>query len=138
MGAAYSQDLRDRVIGARDRGMATSVIARTFNVSAPWVRRVMQRRREHGETTPRACGGCTHTKIDHARLRELVEQTPDATLAELRRDLGHGSLSGIDAALRRMKLSLKKRRSTPRSRIGPMWPANADAGSADRPSGAAA
>lgn len=129
MGAAYSQDLRDRVIAARDGGMTTSLVARTFRVSASWVRRVMQRRREHHETTPRPCGGRTHTKIDHARLRELVRQTPDATLAELQRALGHGSLSGIDAALRRMKLSFKKRRSTPRNRTGPTWPADADAGS---------
>jgi len=110
MGAAYSQDLRDRVIAARDRGMPTIDVARTFAVSPAWVRRVMQRRREHGETTPRPCGGCTHTKIDTDRLRTLVEQTPDATLAELQRALGHGSVSGIDKALRRMKVSLKKPR----------------------------
>jgi hypothetical protein len=46
MGAAYSQDLRDRVIAARDRGLNTKPVAELFDVSASWVRRVMQRRRE--------------------------------------------------------------------------------------------
>ena len=49
MGAAYSQDLRDRIIAARDDGTPTKQVAELFRVSPSWVRRVMQRRREHGE-----------------------------------------------------------------------------------------
>jgi transposase len=47
MAAAYSQDLRDRVLGARDRGLPTKRVADLFAVSASWVRRVVQRRRDH-------------------------------------------------------------------------------------------
>lgn len=100
MGAAYSQDLRDRVIAARDGGMKTKRVAELFRVSASWVRRVMQRRREHGETGPRPRGGATVVKIDLERLRRLVEQQPDATARELRQRLGvqcsgrHGSAPG--------------------------------------------
>jgi len=47
MGAAYSQDLRDRILAARDEGMTTKRVAELFRVSPSWVRRVMQRRREH-------------------------------------------------------------------------------------------
>lgn len=54
MGAAYSQDLRDRILAARDGGMKTKRVAEVFQVSASWVRRVMQRKREHGEKSPRA------------------------------------------------------------------------------------
>ena len=50
---AYSQDLRLKVLGAYDRGMDTRAIAEAFDVSPAWVRRVRQRRREHGETAPR-------------------------------------------------------------------------------------
>ena len=49
----YSQDLRDRVIAACDRAMKTKQIADIFSVSTSWVRRVKQRRREHGEVVPR-------------------------------------------------------------------------------------
>jgi len=74
MGAAYSQDLRDRVLAARDRGLKTKAVADLFQVSCSWVRRVMQRRRENQETGPRPRGGATVIKIDLAKLRELVAQ----------------------------------------------------------------
>jgi transposase len=119
MGAAYSQDLRDRVMAARDRGLRTKQVADLFVVCPAWVRRVMQRRREHGETAPRPRGGATVVKIDLDRLRALVAQRPDATTRELHERLGVAcSLSAVDMALRRAGLSFKKRRCTPRSRTG--------------------
>jgi len=120
MAVAYSQDLRDRVIAARDQGLKTKPVADRFGVSPSWVRRVMQRRREHGETRPRSRGGVTVVKIDLDRLRELVEQQPDATTKELHERLGINCCpSAVGMALKRLGLSFKKRRSTPRSRIGP-------------------
>src|SRR5438309_4866029 len=122
MGAAYSQDLRDRIIAARDGGMRTKRVAEVFKVSASWVRRVMQRRREHGEQRPRARGGATVIKIDLDQLRRLVDQQPDATARQLHERLGiKCSVSAVDMALRRMGLSFKKRRCMPPSRIGPTW-----------------
>ena len=123
MGAAYSQDLRDRVIAARDGGMKTKRVAELFRVSASWVRRVMQRRRECGQTRPRPRGGATIVKIDLDRLRQLVQEQPDATARELHQRLGIAcSVSAVDMALRRLGLTFKKRRSMQPSRIGPMSP----------------
>jgi transposase len=122
MGAAYSQDLRDRVLAAYDRGLETKQIADTFGVSSSWARRVKQRRRELGQTTPRPMGGARKVKIDLERLRELVDQQPDATLKELGRKLGVDCTeSAICMALRRLRLSFKKRRSTRPSRIVRTW-----------------
>ena len=119
MGAAYSQDLRDRIIAARDGGMRTKRVAEVFKVSASWVRRVMQRRREHGEQSPRPRGGATVIKIDLDQLRQLVQQQPDATVRQLHERLGiKCSVSAVDMALRRLGLSFKKRRCMPPSRIG--------------------
>ena len=119
MGAAYSQDLRDRVMAARDRGLATKRVADLFRVSPAWVRRVMQRRRETGETGPRPRGGSRVVKVDMDRLRQLVQQQPDATVRELHATLGIDcSVSAVDMALRRMGWSFKKRRSRRPSRIG--------------------
>lgn len=119
---AYSQDLRDRVLGACDRGMPTTEVAEVFEVSSSWVRRLKQRRRETGETAPRPSGGARVRKIDMARLAGLVQEQPDATAKELRERLGVScSESAIYAALKRLGLSFKKRRSTPRSRTGRMW-----------------
>ena len=115
---SYSMDLRAKVLGAYDRGMGSAEIAAAFGVSTAWVRRVRQRRRDHGELGPRPRVG-THTlKIDRTRLGELVQAQPDATLAELRERLGiKCSLSAVWNALRDLGLSYKKRPSTPPSRI---------------------
>lgn len=134
MGIAYSQDLRDRVLGARDRGIKTKAVARLFAVSASWVRRVVQRRRDHQEVCPRPRGGATVVKIDTERLRQLVREDPDATTRELHARLGADcSESAVDAALKRLGLSFKKRRSTRRSRTGPTWPSGGGNGRATSP-----
>jgi transposase len=126
MGVAYSKDLRDRVIAARDGGMKTKRVAELFRVSASWVRRVMQRRRESGETSPRSRGGATVIKIDLDRLRQLVQEQPDATARELHQLMGIAcSVSAVDMALRRLGLSFKKRRSMRPNRIGRMSRKNA-------------
>ena len=104
----YSQDLRDRVLAACGRGMSTRQIAELFNVSPSWVRRVKQRLRDDGETSPRPPEPkCRHTKIDRGHLRELVELHPDATLVELRKMLG----KDIVLAIVGNKADLEKRRT---------------------------
>jgi transposase len=116
MAAPYSQDLRDKVLAAYDRGMKTKKIATAFDIDPSWARRIKQRRRESGETVPRPMGGARVIKIDVARLVRLVGEDPDATLAELRDRLGAPcGISAICMALRRAGLSFKKRRSTHRS-----------------------
>ena len=125
----YSMDLRVRVIGACDRGESTKVVAKTFGVSPAWVRRLKQHRRERGDIIPRNGGGSRGRKIDRDRLAELVAQQPDATLMELRDRLGISvTLWAICKALRELKLSYKKSRSTRRSRIGLMLPMPAPPG----------
>ena len=117
MAAPYSKDLRLKVLAAYARGFATKHISDTLSVSRSWARRVKQRHREHGEVQSRPMGG-SNPRIDRKRLAELVAEQPDATLAELRERLGMAcSISGIDAALKAMNFSFKKRRSTQRSRI---------------------
>jgi transposase len=121
MGAPYSQDVRDKVLRAVDRGKSVCEIVDLFSVSASWVRRMVQRRRENGETAPRPMGGKRFSKIDRARLAELVQQRPDATLQELRESLGVTcAISAVAAALKMLGMSYKKRRSTPPNRTARM------------------
>ena len=122
-------DLRQRVIGACDRGEPTKVVARTFGVSPAWVRRLKQHRRERGDIVPRHGGGSRGRKIDRARLAELVTQQPDATLLELRERLGISVTPwAISKALRELKLSYKKSRSTRPSGIARTSPSPARPG----------
>jgi transposase len=122
MPVPYSQDLRVRVLAACDRAMKTRQIGDLFGVSRSWVRRVKQRRREHGELEPRPPEPTArYAKIDRVRLRELVETHPDATLVELRAMLGvQCAESTIWRALDKMGYTFKKRRSMRQSRIDQM------------------
>lgn len=122
MAAPFSTDFRARVLAAYQRGMSTKQIADAFGVCPAWARRVKQRHREHGETEHRPMGGARLVKIDRVRLAELVRARPDATLAELREELGVVcALSALWAALDKLGFSFKKRRSMPPSRTAPTW-----------------
>jgi transposase len=118
----YSMDLRERVIGACEQGEETKQVAKRFGVSPAWVRRLKQHKRERGDIIPRTGGGSRGRKIDRVRLAELVAEQPDATLVELRDKLGITVTPwAISKALRELKLSYKKSRSTPPSRIVRTW-----------------
>jgi len=109
MGAPYGQDLRDRVLGAYDRGMKTKQISDTFGVGPAWARRTRQVRREQNRMTPLPMGGVRVVKIDLEQLRKLVQQQPDATIAELHQRLGiNCGGSAVGMALIRLGLSFKK------------------------------
>ena len=108
---AYSLDLRKRVLADCDRGDATLVVAKRYQVSAAWVRRLRQRRRESGEIEPRKSGQPRGRRLAAygEQLKALNAKRPDATLAELREALGASiSIWTIWRALRDLKLSLKK------------------------------
>jgi len=129
MAKPYPQELRDRVLAAYDRGMKTKQIATVFAVSPAWARRLKQRRRQTGQTGPQPMGGVTVVKIDLERLRQLVDQQPDATIAELHQRLAADCCrSAVAMALRRLRLSFKKRRFRRPSRTGPTSPRLAASG----------
>lgn len=135
MAAAYSQDLRDRVLAAYEGGMETEEIAERFMVSPAWARRVRQRRRDFGETAPRKVGSPGRPQVDRQRLAELVREHPDATAPELRAMLKvECSDSAIYQALKKLGFTFKKRRSMRRSRTGPMSHSAGKSGAASRTS----
>jgi transposase len=129
MGAPFSQDLRDRVLSAYDRGMKTKQIAKLFDVCSSWARRVKQRRRESGQLSAKPMGGIRVVKIDLEKLRELVAQQPDATIKELHQRLGAScGQSAVAMALVRLKITFKKRRSMRPSKTGPTSPGSVPTG----------
>jgi transposase len=109
---AYSLDLRERVWADCQAGMKTPAVAQKYSVSQSWVRRLRQRQKATGSLAPRPPSpGRPLTLAPHdARVRELVRDDPDATLAELRKRLGvEVSISALSEYLRRIKLSFKKK-----------------------------
>jgi len=122
---AYSIDLRERVLAACKQA-STKQVAKQFSVSPAWVRRLKQHLRERGDIVPRTGGGSRGRKIDREALARLVQEQPDATLVELRdRLVAKGGVKvtpwAISKALRELKLTFKKSRSMPPSRIVRTW-----------------
>lgn len=109
--AAYSMDLRTRVLEDRDAGLSSKEVAAKFRVSRSWVDRLTQRRRETGEVAPRQQTVFKRQAFagQEGQLRALVDAQPDRTLAELREVLrSSASLSSLWRALDRLDLTVKK------------------------------
>ena len=116
--APYSMDLRTRVLGDCDAGLAPKEVATKFRVSRSWVNRLVQRRRETGQIGPRQQTVFKKHALagQEDRLRALVAAQPDQTLAELRDALySSASLSSLWRALDRLALTLKKNRTRRRT-----------------------
>jgi transposase len=117
----YSMDLRERVLHDCDAGLATADVAAKYRVSAAWVRRLKQRRRQTGQVAPCAPrhGPKPSWEGYAERLRQAVRQTPDATLEELREQLALTvALSTLWRACAALGLSVKKKSAGQPSRTG--------------------
>jgi transposase len=113
---AFSNDLRERIVAAVERGQHTlQQIADLFMVDVSVIVRLRQRQRQTGSIAPKPHGGGRQPKLDEAaqtRLLELVRQNPDATLAELREQLGVVcGLTTLHRALKRHGITRKKKSS---------------------------
>ncbi len=120
---SYSTDLRERVLNARDAGGRTKAVAKRFEVSESWVRRLEQRRREGKPITPGSPRNKRVPELDtHAdRIRALITATPDLTLAELRTALGvTAALGTLWAAVAKLGLTVEKKSTGRPSRTGRM------------------
>jgi len=82
---SYSQDLRDRVLWAWDRGERPSAIARRLEVSRVWVYRVRGREQKTGQRTSLQIGGHRRSRIAEMEpvLRAWIEKEPGLSLVEL-------------------------------------------------------
>src|SRR6476620_8527586 len=107
---AYSMDLRERVWADCQAGMKTPAVTQKYSVSQSWVRRL----KSAGSLDPRppSTGRPVILAPHEDRVRELVREDPDATLAELRQRLGvEVSVGALCNYLQRLKLSFKKKPS---------------------------
>ena len=82
---SYSQDLRDRVLWALQRGERPTAIARRLEVSRVWVYRVREREQKTGERISYQIGGHRRSRLAAMEplLRAWIEQAPGLSLAEL-------------------------------------------------------
>ena len=94
---AYSMDLRERVLRESDAGMKAAAGAVKYHVSASWVRRLKQRRRETGEVAPRQQRYGRHPVLA-PQLHTLAALIPGATGPDPCRTAGGACHAGGRAA----------------------------------------
>ena len=109
---AYSLDLRERVLADLDAGASQAETARKYRVSTRWLYKLRRQRETTGNLAarrgqtgpPRALAGSGEEE-----LVDLVRQSPDATLQELRDRLtAKVSRVTVWRTLKRLGLTLKK------------------------------
>ena len=121
---AYPSKVRELILDAYEQGMKTKEIARRFKVCKSYARGVKQRWQEHqlrGVIQQKHGPDPLLDTVRRQRLADLVKETPDVTLEELRRQLDVPvGVTTVWRALNDMKLTLKKSPCTPANRIGRM------------------
>ncbi len=124
MGKAYSNDLRERIVGAVEAGRSRRGAARHFGVSASCAIKLLRRWETTGSAKPDRQGAPKRYKLDPyaAWLLGLVEAEPDITLEEIRARLHQewdmtACIGTIWNFFDRHGISFKKNRA--RRRAGP-------------------
>lgn len=114
---AYSEDLRKKIVEAKERGMPTVEVARTFGVGLSSVKRYAKTVREGESLSPKSSPGRPPKADESARrlLEADLEERPAATLTQrceyLRSAVGlRVSESTISRLLRRLGWTRKKDR----------------------------
>ena len=125
MRKALSADLRERIVAAYEAKEGTrQEVARRFKVSEGMVKKLLAQKQRTGDVRPRHRFSGRKAKLLPAygkALRELVAQTPDLTLAEMKTRLNLAcTVPAIHQVLVKLGLTYKKRRSTPPSKTGPI------------------
>jgi len=118
MTRALSDDLRKRVIEAVEGGLSRRAAAERFGIGPSTAIKWMQRWRETGSRAPQRSGGNVRShRIDayRAAIMDLVDRTPDITLAEIADHLAHShglrvAQSTIWRFFERHGMTYKKRR----------------------------
>src|ERR1700675_1166512 len=115
MGKPYSDDLRERVVAAIEAGHTRVKVAERYNMALSTVGGFIKRKRETGSISPDKFGGYkTFTLEPHTdRVKELVAEQPDSTLAELQVRLAKEKVkvspSVISGFLHHITLPFKKK-----------------------------
>ena len=121
---SYSQDLRDRVLRAIERGDRPTTIAKRFEVSRVWVYQVKNRLKTGGLRHSFQIGGhrTSCVALMESELRVWIKDQPDLTLEELREKLEKCGIviknSALWHQLDKWGLTFKKNPTRKRARAG--------------------
>ena len=104
---AYSIDLRSRVIDFIGEGNTQEKASVIFKVGTSTITRWLALKSETGSLEKRPLNRTAH-KFESEKLNAYVEENSDALLKDIAEHFG-GSITGAFHALKREKITLKKR-----------------------------
>lgn len=110
---AYSLDFRLCVVNNINAGMAWDTALELFNISRDTLRRWLKKSREEGELRDAPRKPYKTRKIDPQRLEKIIEEQPDATLAEIAESFGCWPQS---IHKRCIKMGITRKKNNPLSR----------------------
>ncbi len=120
---AYGEELRKRIIKAREEGQSGALVARRYQITVRTVERYWRRYCETAEIGPKKLGGYRKSKLApyESDLLRWIEQQPDLSLSELRERCRERlrvavSINALWYRLERMGLSVKKNDARRRTR----------------------
>jgi len=123
---ALSEDLRERIVGARAAGGSSAEVAERFGVSARSVDRFWQRQRERGHCRVGQLGGYRRSRLEghEETVAQWITEKNDLSLEAICKRLEDqlGIKLGVSALwyrLEAMGLTYKKRRFARPNKIGP-------------------
>ena len=120
--AAYSQDLRNRVLSGLERGEGATSIARRLEVSVRWIYHVKDRYEKDGERSALQLGGYRRSRVAgmEPQIRAWIKKEVDLTLAELSERLATQGViiktTALWHQLDKWNLTLKKNPARQRAR----------------------
>jgi len=123
MARAYSDDLRQKLLEAHDRGLGSlAELAGRFGVSCAWAWKVSAARKRSGQVARRRHRPGPKSQVNETLLARLLDDNRDLTLRQLQAEMEKYSGLWISTqhlwrVLRRLGFRLKKSHSTPRSGI---------------------
>jgi transposase len=112
MPSPYSEDFREKVIAAVERGEGKTKVARMMNISRNTLDQWLHRKQEVGNcrAITHYQQGCCHKITDWQRFREFVKQHGEKTQGQMAKRWGDNvSQQNISDALRKIGFSRKKR-----------------------------
>jgi len=104
---AYENKFKKRAIEYHMEGNSTRITAKTFKISTNTLNTWLKEYREHGEFTIKP-KPANNTKLTEKALIEYYENNVDSYQEEAAKHFGV-SQSGISRALKRLKITRKKR-----------------------------
>ena len=123
MAKPYSEDLRRRVIEAAQEGASIIETTERLGISISSVVRFRRLYRETGTISPAKFGGYKKHKLaaHEERVRQLVSEQPDMSLAEMRAVLAKEKVEVGQSSLHRFLqfLRLPVKKNAARRRTGP-------------------